>query len=106
MTDAMFWQGHSLYIVMLYYMHLSWCNIDNFGLEKYLTLLRPEYRKPICRMRLSANRLLIDMGRHNNTPRTERICTQYVKTACAMKLKMKSILLFVVINSERKEKKI
>lgn len=46
----------------------------NFGLEKYLTLLRPEYRKPICRLRVSAHRLLIEMGRYNNTPRTERIC--------------------------------
>ena len=46
----------------------------NFRLEKYLTLLRPEYRKPICRLRVSAHRLLIEMGRYNNTPRTERIC--------------------------------
>ena len=46
----------------------------NFGLEKYLTLLRPEYRKPICRLHASAHRLLIEMGRYNNTPRTERIC--------------------------------
>ena len=46
----------------------------NFRLEKYLTLLRPEYRKPICKLRVSAHRLLIEMGRYNNTPRTERIC--------------------------------
>ena len=46
----------------------------NFRLEKYITLLRPEYRKPIYRMRVSAYRLLIEMGRYNNTPRTERIC--------------------------------
>ena len=32
----------------------------NFRLEKYLTLLRPEYRKPICRLRVSAHRLLIE----------------------------------------------
>ena len=36
----------------------------NFRLEKYLTLLRPEYRKPICRLRVSAHRLLIEMGRY------------------------------------------
>ena len=72
----------------------------NFRLEKYLTLLRPEYRKPICRLRVSAHRLLIEMGRYNNTPRTERIC----KTACVMKLKMKNILLFDVTNSQKKEK--
>ena len=42
-------------------------------LEKYLTLLRPEFRKPICRLRVSAHLLLIEMGRYNNTPRTERI---------------------------------
>ena len=46
----------------------------NFRLEKYLTLLRPEYRKLICRLRVSAHRLLIEMGRYNNTPRTEGIC--------------------------------
>ena len=41
----------------------------NFRLERYLTLLRPEYRKP----NVSAHRLLIEIGRYNNTPRTERI---------------------------------
>lgn len=46
----------------------------NFRLEKYLTILRPEYRKPICRLRISAHRLFIESGRYNNTPRTERIC--------------------------------
>ena len=46
----------------------------NFRLEKYLNLLRPEYRKSICRLRVSAHRLLIEMGKYNNTPRTERIC--------------------------------
>ena len=45
----------------------------NFRLEKYLTLLRPGYRKPICRLRVPAHRLLKEMGRYNNTPRTERI---------------------------------
>ena len=46
----------------------------NFRLEKYLTLLRPEDKKPICRLCVSVHRLLIEMGRYNNTPRTERIC--------------------------------
>ena len=50
------------------------CLKTNFRLEKYLTLLRPEYRKSICRLHVSAHRLLIEMGRYNNTPRTERIC--------------------------------
>ena len=46
----------------------------NFTQEKYLTLIRPEYRKLICRLRVSAHRLLIELGRCNNVPRTERIC--------------------------------
>ena len=47
---------------------------NNFRLEKYLVLLKPEYRKPICRLRVSAHRLFIELGRYNNTPRSERIC--------------------------------
>ena len=48
-------------------------------LEKYLTLLRPEFRKPICRLRVSAHLLLIEMGRYNNTPRTERISKNCIR---------------------------
>ena len=47
---------------------------NNFRLEKYLILLKPEYRKPLCRLRVSAHRLFIELGRYNNTPRSERIC--------------------------------
>ena len=53
----------------------------NFRLEKYLNLLRPEYRKPICRLRVSAHRLPMEMGRYNNTPGTERICKHCMRNA-------------------------
>lgn len=43
-------------------------------LEKTSTLLRPQYKKPIYRMRISAHRLLIELVRYNNKHRTERIC--------------------------------
>ena len=60
----------------------------------------PEYRKPICRLRVSAHRLLIEMGRYNNTPEQK----EEVQTACVMKLKMKNILLFDVTYSQKKQK--
>lgn len=43
-------------------------------LETYLTFLRHEYRKPICRLRISANKLLIELDRYINIPRTEKNC--------------------------------
>ena len=63
---------HTIYLstyIIIHHLFLK----TNFRLEKYLTLLRPEYRKPICRLRVSAHSLLIEMGRYY-TPRTERIC--------------------------------
>ena len=47
---------------------------NNFGLEKYLTLLKYEYRTSITKLRLSAHRLTIEIGRYKNIPRNERIC--------------------------------
>ena len=61
---------HSHNHILFTYLFLK----TNFRLEKYLTLLRPEYRKSICRLRVSAHRLFIEMDSYNNTPRTERIC--------------------------------
>ena len=47
----------------------------NFGLEKYLTLINNfNYRKSICRFRVSAHRLYIETGRYTNIPRNERLC--------------------------------
>ena len=76
----------------------------NFRLEKYLTLLRLEYRKPICRLRVAAHRLLIEMGRlkyNNNTPRIERIC----KNCMRNEIEDEEHLLFDVTNSQKKLKK-
>ena len=47
----------------------------NFGLEKYLTLVNNfNYKKSICRYRVSAHRLYIETGRYKNIPRNERLC--------------------------------
>ena len=45
----------------------------NFGLEKYLTLI-DNFRKSICRFRVSAHRLYIETGWYKNIPRNERLC--------------------------------
>ena len=44
----------------------------NFGLEKYLTLIN-NFRKSICRFRVSAHRLYIETGWYKNIPRNERL---------------------------------
>ena len=46
-----------------------------FGLEKYLLLVKNhEYRKSICKFRVSSHRLLIETGRYRHISRNERIC--------------------------------
>ena len=46
-----------------------------FKLEKYLTLVKKyEYRKSICKLRISAHRLFIETGRYTNISKNERIC--------------------------------
>jgi superfamily II helicase len=47
----------------------------NFGLEKYLTLINNfNYRKSICRFRVSAHRLYIETGRYKHILINERLC--------------------------------
>ena len=45
----------------------------DFGLEKYLTLI-DNFRKSICRFRVSAHILYIETGWYKNIPRNERLC--------------------------------
>ncbi len=48
---------------------------DHFGYENYLSKLSNfEIRKTICRFRISAHRLQIEVGRFSNISRSERIC--------------------------------
>ena len=47
---------------------------DNFELERYLKLSNQSYRKAICRLRTSNNRLPKVTGRYTNIPRAERFC--------------------------------
>ena len=67
----------------------------NLKLEKYLTLLRPKYIKTICRLLVSAHRILIEMADIIITRQEQK---EYVKTAWVMKLNMKNILSFDVTN--------
>lgn len=55
---------------------VTYLNIKtNFGLEKYLTLIKNyQYRRSICKLRVSSHRLLIEQGRYKNIPRNERLC--------------------------------
>jgi hypothetical protein len=68
----------------------------NFGLEKYLTLINNfNYRKSICRFRVSAHRLYIETGRYKNIPRNERyeltqIYKMYIKILRHGKIKRKN----------------
>lgn len=48
---------------------------NNFGFENYLQETKKfEIRKAICKLRISSHKLMIEVGRHNNIPRTERYC--------------------------------
>lgn len=46
----------------------------HFGIEKYLNIVKYEYRKAICRFRVSSHRLMIETGRYNKIPRNDRLC--------------------------------
>jgi hypothetical protein len=47
----------------------------NFGFENYLTIIKKfEQRKIFTRFRISANRLRIELGRCQGTPRQDIIC--------------------------------
>ena len=49
----------------------------NFGFENYLTIVKNvDYRKAIARLRISAHRLPIEIGRYSKVPRNERFCTK------------------------------
>ena len=48
---------------------------QNFGYENYLSLVKNfELRRAICKLRISAHRLKVEVGRFSNIPRNERIC--------------------------------
>ena len=44
-------------------------------LENYLTIIEPKYSIPLTKFRCSTHRLPVIVGRYNNTPREERLCT-------------------------------
>ena len=49
----------------------------NFQFEEYLDkIINSKYRKALTRFRISAHKLRIETGRHDNTPRENRICEQ------------------------------
>jgi len=53
------------------------CFKTNFGLEKYLLLLKnSEQRKNLTRLRISAHRLHIEQGRYQGIPCQNRICNR------------------------------
>jgi hypothetical protein len=46
---------------------------QNFGFERYLSYTKHfEYRRSMCKLRISAHKLNIEVGRYNKTPRNER----------------------------------
>ena len=50
---------------------------SNFGLENYLTMMKSfEQRRRLTRFRISAHRLLIELGRYQGTLRQDRICVR------------------------------
>jgi len=60
-----------LYIILLSFLY------TNFGLQKYLLLLKnSEQRKNLTRLRISAHRLHIEQGRYQGIPRQNRICNR------------------------------
>ena len=54
----------------------TYCLIKNgIGIEKYLTNIRnTNYRISLSKFRLSNHQLMIETGRHNKIPKTERYC--------------------------------
>ena len=49
---------------------------DNFGYEQYLSVVKnPQQRTAIARLRTSAHKLYIEVGRHTKIPVNNRICT-------------------------------
>ena len=53
------------------------CFKTNFGLEKYLLLLKnSQQRKNLSRLHISAHRLYIEQGRYQGIPRQNRICNR------------------------------
>ena len=47
---------------------------NEYKCEKYLESLNSEYRKIICKMRISDHALLIERGRYTKIPRDLRLC--------------------------------
>ena len=48
---------------------------QNFGFERYLSYTKNfEYRRSMCKLRISAHKSNIEVGRYNKTPRNERFC--------------------------------
>jgi hypothetical protein len=47
---------------------------EDFGLEKYLSVLPMSLRMPLCKFRTSNHKLPIERGRYNNTLRHQRVC--------------------------------
>ena len=55
---------------------LFYKSIMNFNFQKYLTSVNiAKYRIALCKLRLSSHRLNVEVGRWNNTPVNERLCT-------------------------------
>ena len=50
---------------------------NNFGLEKYLTIVNNfELRRSFTKLHTSSHRLQIELGRYQGVPRHNRICTK------------------------------
>ena len=48
---------------------------DNYQLEPYLIHIKHEkHRQALCKLRISAHDLLIEIGRHKNIPKQDRKC--------------------------------
>ena len=50
---------------------------QKWGFESYLSVVRNfDYRRSMCKIRISSHSLKIETGRFTNTPRNERLCTK------------------------------
>ena len=50
---------------------------QKWGFESYLSVVRNfDYRRSMCKLRISSHSLKIETGRFTNTPRNERLCTK------------------------------
>ena len=48
-----------------------------FGFENYLTVIKNcDIRRSICKLRISAHKLMIEVGRYSNIPRNQRFCNK------------------------------